>query len=233
MGVPGLVLVHSPLVGPSSWAPVAAELRARGRVVAVPSLVTAVAAPPPLYQALAGAVIDALHEPESNAMVLVVHSGAGALVPSIVQAASSRVEAVVFVDATLPHPGRRWMDTVPVEMAAQVQGLTGPDGRLPPWHEWFPQEVFAQLVPDETARAMFTADVPRLPVRYLREVAPQLDRWRALPCSFVQLSEGYNDAAAEARRAGWPVARVDGHHLSGVTEPAVVASAIVAMADAL
>ena len=35
---PALVLVHSPLVGPLTWEPVAERLRSAGRMVVVPSL---------------------------------------------------------------------------------------------------------------------------------------------------------------------------------------------------
>lgn len=231
MGVPALVLVHSPLVGPRSWGPVAEELRRGGREVVVPSLVNLLRSSAPLHRALAGAVVAAL--PEAGRLVLVVHSGAGALVPSIVDAAPSRVDGVVFVDATLPHPGRTWMETVPPETADQVRGMAGPDGLLPKWHEWFPPQVLDELVPDEQARAGFCADVPRLPLRYLEKVAPRSTGWQNLRCGYVQLSADYEAAAAEARRAGWPVVRMDGTHLSAVTEPAAVAGAVAGMADAL
>jgi hypothetical protein len=229
VGAAQLVLVHSPFVGPSSWSGVAEELRRGGRQVVVPSLVGALTSPSPLYPALAGAVADAV----SGRVALVVHSGAGPLVPAVVDLMPSQVAAVVFVDATLPHPGRTWVDTVPLEMADQLKGMVGPDGLLPRWHEWFPPETLAELVPDERVRAAFCADVPRVPLRYLQEVAPVSNAWEALPRGYVQLSAAYEDAAAEARRAGWPVARVDGHHLSGVTEPAAVAAAVTQMSDAL
>jgi hypothetical protein len=234
MATPGLVLIHSPLVGPSSWHPVAEQLRVGDLEVVVPSLVHALGSPPPLYQALSGAVVDVIDGCRAGGgPVLVVHSGAGALVPSVVDAAPGPVRAVVFVDATLPHPGRAWMDTVPAETAEQLRAMAGADGVLPPWHEWFPPQVIAELLPDEGVRTRLCADMPRLPLRYLEEVAPRLPRWRALPCGYLQLSEGYDDAAAKAQASRWPVARVHGHHLSGVTDPATVAAAVVAMAERL
>jgi hypothetical protein len=225
-----LVLVHSPFVGPSSWSGVAEELRRGGRQVVVPSLVGALPSPSPLYPALAGAVADAA---VSGRVALVVHSGAGPLVPAVVDLMPSQVAAVVFVDATLPYSGRTWVDTVPPEMADRLTGMVGPDGLLPRWHEWFPPEALTELLPDERARAEFCADVPRVPLRYLQEVAPGSSAWQALPCGYVQLSAAYEEAAESARQAGWPVACVDGHHLSGVTEPAVVAAAVARMSEAL
>jgi len=81
------------------------------------------------------------------------------------------------------------MDTVPVETAEQLRAMAGADGVLPPWHEWFPAQVIAQLLPDEGVRTRLCADMPRLPLRYLEEVAPRLPRWRALPCGYLQLSD--------------------------------------------
>jgi pimeloyl-ACP methyl ester carboxylesterase len=228
-----LVLVHSPLVGPSTWRPAAEQLRARGRHAVVPSLAHTVASPPPRYDALAGAVSSALDDCPSETIALVVHSGAGALVPSIVDTAPRLVDAVVFVDATLPYPGRAWVDTVPAERRDELRRLAGPDGLLPPWQEWFPAEVIRDLMPDPQVRAALCAEIPRVPSSYLEEVAPALDAWRERPCGYLQLSAGYDGAAAEARRRGWPVVRHDGHHLSAVTDPAAVASAVLAVLDRL
>jgi hypothetical protein len=140
---------------------------------------------------------------------------------------------VVFVDATLPHPGRSWTETVPAEMAQGLLATADPDGLLPPWHEWFPSQVLVEVVPNEQDRALLLADMPRLPRRYLEEAAPELERWRSLPCGYVQLSNGYDDAAERARRSGWPVTRVHGTHLSVLAEPVLTADAVEAMADAL
>src|SRR5918996_6260238 len=121
MGAVEFVLVHSPFLGPSSWSGVAEELRRDGRRVVVPSLVGALTSPSPLHLALAGAAAEAA----AGRVTLVVHSGAGPLVPPMVDLMPSQVAAVVFVDATLPHPGRTWGDTVPPEMADQLKGMAG------------------------------------------------------------------------------------------------------------
>ncbi|HXV92753.1 MAG TPA: hypothetical protein VD813_05605 [Pseudonocardia sp.] len=124
-----------------------------------------------------------------------------------------------------------WTDTVPAELGAELRRLVHPDGLLPPWHEWFPAEVVGGLLPDPRARARICAEVPRVPLGYLQEIAPALDPWRERPCGYLRLSAGYDDAAAEARRRGWPVTRLDGHHLSAVTDPAAVAGAVLALLD--
>ena len=47
---PAFVLVHSPLVGPTSWLPVARELERRGRVAVVPLLLGVAEAPEPRWR---------------------------------------------------------------------------------------------------------------------------------------------------------------------------------------
>jgi hypothetical protein len=76
------VLVHSPLVGASSWQLVAARLRGDGSDVIVPSLAGLASAPPPRWRFAVDAVAGAVRG--SAAVVLVGHSGAGPLLPAIV-----------------------------------------------------------------------------------------------------------------------------------------------------
>jgi hypothetical protein len=182
---------------------------------------------------MAAAVLDTVGDDVRDGMALVVHSGAGPVVPAIVARAPHAVRAVVFVDATLPSPGRSWVETAPPELADRLRRLAGPDGVLPPWHEWFPAEAIAELVPDPQVRAAVTAETPRVPLAYLHETSPADDRWRHLPCGYVQLSAAYSDPAAEATRRGWTVVHHDGHHLSTVTEPAAVTTAVLSALDQL
>ncbi|OZM79854.1 alpha/beta hydrolase [Pseudonocardia sp. MH-G8] len=230
MAAPPLVLVHSPLVGPSTWQAVASEFRSRGRTVCVPSLVGAVDDGPPFYQGFAERVHACMPVERAGGVVLAVHSGAGPLVPSVLQAAPVEIGAVVFVDATLPHPGRAWFDSVPTEMAGELRSLAS-GGILPPWQEWFEPAVLRELLPDAGSRAAFVAEVPRLPVDYFAEVAPNVPRWEGTRAGYLRLSEPYEGAAEEAARRGWPVRRYRGRHLSPVVEPAEVADAIDELLD--
>lgn len=169
----------------------------------------------------------------TDRVTLVVHSGAGSLVPSIVDLMPDRVEDVVFVDAPLPHPGQAWFDGAPAKISDQLRGLVDADGLLPPWHEWFPAEVVRELLPDAPIRTGLIAEIPRVPLGYFGEIAPVLDAWIVRPCGYVQLSAAYDGAATQARSRGWPVARHEGHHLSTVTEPRVVTDAVLGLADDL
>jgi len=216
-----LLFVHSPLVGPSTWHPVARLLAERGVPGLTPSLSEALAGGPPFFPRIASTIASEV--PSAQAVVLVVHSGAGALVPVIASAVT--VVGAVYVDAILPAPGRSWFDTAPPDLAAHVRGLAGADGLLPPWHTWFGPSAPDELLPDPDARAAFVAEVPRLPLAYFSERTPASGP--ALPWSaYVQLSSAYDDEAATATREGWPLVRLDADHLAPVTRPALVAEAL-------
>src|SRR5690349_9225943 len=102
--MPVFVLVHSLLLGPRSWAPVAAALADRGAAAVVPSLagVTDLDDPPfwPGVAERVGAAIGRL--PAGRPVVVVAHSNAGPMVPVIVAASPRPVAGCVFVEARLP-----------------------------------------------------------------------------------------------------------------------------------
>lgn len=220
---PTLLLVHSPLAGPLTWEPAAAQLRHEGRRVVVPSLTNVVAGPPPYHRRLAEAAARALDEGgRRGPVVLVGHSGAGALLPAIAEAVGDDARGAVFVDALLPHPGSSWFGTAPAELREQVAGLTRA-GRLPPWNEWFSAEVFDTLVPDAGLRERFIAGLPSVPLAYFEEPAPEAPGWVTMRCAYVCLSEAYAGMAEEAGRRGWWVHREKADHLAPLTRPARIA----------
>jgi pimeloyl-ACP methyl ester carboxylesterase len=101
---PALVLVHSPLVRPLTWKPVAQELEAAGHAVIVPSLADAVATGPPYHRKIAQAVVAAIDADNISSVILVGHSGAGALLPVMADASEVSVVGAIYVDSLLPHP---------------------------------------------------------------------------------------------------------------------------------
>lgn len=213
-------LIHSPLVGPRSWGRVADALRDRHIPAVVPSLLGARSMS---HDAFADAAALG-----TGPWLLVVHSGAGALVPSLVERFAC--VGVLFVDALLPHPGRSWTAGAPADLVAALRGLVDRDGLLPPWHTWFGPDALTGLVPDDTLRAHVVADVPRVPLAYLEAEAPLHRRWEALPCGYLRLSESYLDEEREAASRGWATAAMAGHHLSAVTDPEAVAGAALDLA---
>ena len=226
------VLVHSPLVGPATWRPTAEALRARGYAVIVPSLVRFDQDGPPYYEKLTRRVAAAVNTSSpADALVVVGHSGAGALLPSVAAALGDAPMAKIFVDALLPHPGRSWMDTAPPALQEQLRSLAV-DGRLPPWHEWFPPGTVEALLPDTEQRAGVLAEIPRLPLAYFEEAAPPADGGLGR-CGYLQLSAPYTPFADEAERRGWPTIREASNHLAIVTEPELIVGRLLDLLGAL
>lgn len=225
-----LLFVHSPLVGPSSWARTAACLRDAGRQVVVPALTAALEGGPPYHRRFAERAATALTG--TGPVVVIAHSGAGSFVPAIADSIGDDVHGAVFVDALLPHPGQSWWQTAPPELRDELAGMVR-DGRLPKWHEWLPAELFEELVPDDALRAEFVAELPAVPVAAFEEVAPKITGWPSVPCAYVRLSEAYDDMAAEAERGGWWVHREDADHLAVLTSPKRTAELITLAVDGL
>src|SRR5438105_14128710 len=129
------VLVHSPLVGPLTWAPVAEALRQWGHDALVPVLRDTDDDDRPYWQQQVASVTQTLAAvPADRALVLVGHSGAGALLPAIGQTAGHRVAAYIFVDAGLPLDGMSRLDAMAdsaPELAERLRAHLTAGGRFP------------------------------------------------------------------------------------------------------
>lgn len=223
---PAFVLVHSPLVGPSTWEPVARELARHDRAALIPSLLGVAHAPAPQWQYVSS-VVSAATAHITRSVVLVGHSGAGPLLPTIADSMSCPVAATIFVDAFLP-PATGTARLLPHELLDELRALAR-DGVLPPWSRWFGEESMRNLVPDHETRARLTGEMPRLPVSYFYGEPPLTEGWDRRPCAYVLLSqEPYGAAAADAKARGWPVIALrDAKHLHLVTDPAALTGALL------
>ncbi len=216
-----LVLLHSPLTSPATWAALAPVLRGRGHSVVVPDLTPAMRGNAPFYPKLVARVA-------ADDAILVAHSGAGALVPAIAE--NSNLRGAIFLDALLPHPGRSWFQTASPRLSAHLRGLAK-DGRLPAWDRWWPTGAMEALLPQAAQRDAFSRELRAVPVAYLDEPAP--DAMPGIPCAYLQLSEGYTPEADQAEADGWAVARLSLHHLAMLINTVVVADGIEGLAAAL
>jgi hypothetical protein len=152
------VLVHSPLVGPTSWSLVANEFGSRGVSVALPTLPQDQRAP---YwrlhaEAVAGQVADV-----GGPLVLVGHSGACPLRPAIGTAIDATIAAYVLVDGDLPlAPGSGGSrvdllrEASPV-LADELEALLAAGGSFPTWGD----EDLLEEIPDPSLRARVVAEV--------------------------------------------------------------------------
>lgn len=225
--VASILLVHSPLVGPSTWTLSAELLTHRGIDVNVPDLTGVAHAPSPMWEALvdsaaAGAAMLA------GRVAIVGHSGAGAFLPAIAGRLGDRVESLVFVDAVLPPVSG--LHVTPARLGALLDEHTV-DGRLRRWLEWWPDDVVNELVPDTDERAVLLEDMPRLPRSFYDEPVPVPEGWTDQHCAYLKLSGAYGAELAEARRRGWPCEELEADHLAIRTRPALVVEAMESLLD--
>lgn len=223
---PVFVLIHSPLVGPTTWWPVVHELGQRGREAVAPSLLGVAGAAAPQWRHVPEAVHAAIAR-TADAVLLVGHSGAGLLLPVIAESLPVEVAGLVFVDSFLPPPTGTLRLASP-QFMDQLRKLAT-DGVLPAWASWFGENAMRELVPDERLRAALEAEMPRLPLSYFRASVPLPDGWDARPCAYLLFTaEPYGQSAVEANGRGWPVAEIRGvRHLAMVTNPIAVAEALL------
>lgn len=232
LGSPVFVLIHSPLVGPTTWLPVADELARRRREAVVPSLLGVAAAPAPQWRHVPEAVRAATAETAAP-VVLVGHSGAGLLLPVIADALAVDVAALVFVDSVLPSASGS-LRLAPAGRMTQLRALAS-DGVLPPWSSWFGQDAMRELIPEERLRATLEEEMPRLPLSYFEASVPLPGDWSARPCAYLLLSgEPYAKSAAQARDQGWAVAETAGAgHLAMASDPIAVTDTLLDLERAL
>jgi pimeloyl-ACP methyl ester carboxylesterase len=229
---PVFVLIHSPLVGPTTWSPVARALERRGREAVVPSLLGVAEAAPPQWRHVPGAVRAATARTTAS-VVLIGHSGGGLLLPTIAERVTVEVAALVFVDSFLP-PAAGSVPLAPPGLMDRLRALAS-DGVLPPWSRWFGDDAMRELVADERLRAALEAEMPRLPLSYFDASVPLPDGWGASPCGYLLFTaDPYGPSAAEAHRRGWPVAEIKGvGHLAMATDPIAVADGLLDIERAL
>lgn len=223
------VLIHSPLVGPFTWSRVAEHLRQRGHAAVVPALTgDDEHAQGAYWQQEVTAIRGQLETmPEDRALILVAHSGAGALLPAIRAAITQQVGGYVFVDAGLPHPGQTRLEemraSVP-ELAEELHRHLVVGGRFPDWTD----EDLRPEIPDDRTRAALLAELQPRALDFFEEPMPVIAGWPDAPCSYIQTSPGYTGAAEAARRAGWPVQVVTAGHFHMLVDPEGVTQALLA-----
>jgi pimeloyl-ACP methyl ester carboxylesterase len=219
------VLVHSPLVGPSTWSPVARELERRGRKVVVPSLLGAAGSPPGHWRQCVEAVRDTV-EPFSNPIALVGHSGGGLLLPAIAGAVAAPISRLIFVDSGVPARTGETPLAPPTRLDHLRALAVG--GTLPPWSTWWGEDAMRDLVPDEALRTALTREMPSLPLSYFEQSVPSPTGWERVPCAYLLLSDVYRDAAAEAHERGWRVEEISGaQHLHIAVAPEAVTDVLI------
>jgi hypothetical protein len=226
-----LALIHSPIVGPSTWSLVAAELERRRINTLVPALEDDDEATAPYWEQHARSAASGLGEAGAGHPILVAHSGAGPLLPPIGDRVGG-ARAYVFVDAGLPEPNTSRLEQLAAELpdAAKALGdLLAAGERYPNWSD----EELRDEIPDPGLRRRVLAELRPRPARFYEEPIPVPRGWPDAPCGYLQLSAAYERPAAWARERGWDCRRLDGTHFQMLVDPGGVVEAILDLVAAV
>jgi hypothetical protein len=231
---PVFLLIHSPLVGPYSWTPVADALRRKGFSVVVPTLTSPPEARTPYWQQHAAAVVRALLESGVAPDVplgLAGHSGAGPLLPAIGSAIHAALpnplRAYLFVDAGWPQPNRSRLDQFDDPAEVQQFRQSAQAGLLPVWTD----ADLQPLIPDDALRRRFVSELRPLPLAVYEEALPVFSGWPDAPCGYLRFGDNpsYARAWAEAQQAGCRSMAMAGEHFHLLVEPEAVADALITL----
>lgn len=221
------LLVHSPLVGPSTWRFVADELQQDGATVIVPDLRPGAECGD--LVAIVDIAVAAAATLDSTAPVhLVAHSGGGFFLPLIAARLGSEATTMCFVDAGIPEEG----DTTPSRDYLERLRELAIDGILPKWSSWWGPDVMTNLIPDAGHRDEIEAQQPAVPLTLYETSVHLRSDWRRGRCSYLLLSEGYAADADLAESLSWPTSRRSGSHLDIVNDPIQIAREISRLAQA-
>src|SRR5258707_2007896 len=189
--MPIVVLVHSPLVGPFTWALVADVLQKRGIEVAVPVLRNDQNKPAtgiPYWKQHTLAVKNALASyPLDKSLILIGHSGAGPLLPALAEGIVQPISAYVFVDAGLPKNNASRLDQFGSPNEAQSFRDNAVNGLLPSWTS----DDLAEVISDNMIRQRFVEELRPTPLEVYEEPLPVFAAWPDAPCAYIQFSPVY------------------------------------------
>lgn len=226
---PVFVLIHSPLVGPFTWALTAEALRQRGVEVVVPTLVNDPTRSAPYWLQHAEAVRQAVRDvADDRAVLLVAHSGAGPLLPAVRQALPHPTGGYLFIDAGWPEDNKSRLDLFEDPSTAEEFRHSAVDGLLPVWSE----EDLRPVIPDEGIRRRFASELRPTPLAVYAEALPVFPGWPDAPCGYLRFGNNpaYDRSSLLARRAGCPVRQMEGEHFHMLVDPEAVADALMALA---
>src|SRR5579859_4561705 len=222
------ILVHSPLVGPSTWLPVAEQLSQKGFSVVVPTLTDSPNSTQPYWQQYAESIPFALQGVATDVpLIFVGHSGAGPLLPALRQACRSyAVAGYIFVDAGLPQDRASPLDLIRSEGGDWVEAfqqhlVTG--GRFPDWTE----NDLRDIVPDAHTRQQLLAELRPRGLDFFEQPIPVFEGWPDARCAYLRFSTAYLSYTLEAQRRGWPVRVLEAGHFHILVEPVAVAQILL------
>src|SRR5699024_4469555 len=221
-----VVLVHSPIVGPNTWAPVSRELRQRDIRTIVPTLPSIIEKSTPIWTQHVQGVAKRLESISNNQpIVLVGHSGAGPLLPTINAYSPHPIAANIFVDASLPHGGKSQLEEMKTSSSALASSLKNhlEAGKFYP--EWTDKEL-SEIIPDGFRQGVLAETRP-MGLPFFEEPMPYYPNWPDVPCGYIKFSQAYTEPAEKAQSYGWRYDEFDAGHFHMLVEPKAVSDSLI------
>jgi hypothetical protein len=200
-------LIHSPIVGPLTWALVAEELERRGEKALVPALANG-EEEEPYWKQHAESLAEFFGGLVAERQVLVAHSGAGPILPALAQQIG-KPAAYIFVDASLPEDEASRLDQLAAELpeaATALERMLAAGQRAPDWSD----SDLRHEIPDARLRRRVLAELTPRPARFYEEPIAVFEGWPDAPCGYLQFSPAYERPGAQARERGWAYRRLEG-----------------------
>jgi hypothetical protein len=218
-------------VGPVTWSELAPALESRDLSVFIAAL--EVGDPEqPYWQQHSSSVAKQIDDAGIRGPVLLVgHSGAGALMPSIAEVCSAEVMGYVFVDAGIPRNGESRLEAmrreVP-EFAEQLRKHLLGGGRFPEWTV----EMLSDI-PSLQLRERVIAELRPRALDFFDEPIPVFAEWPDSPGAYLRFTAAYEPSAQIAERHGWPVQRMEGGHFQLLADPIGVGHSLIRLTEAI
>lgn len=220
-------LIHSPLVGPSTWKLVASQLQQHSHRVIVPTLVDSEADTRPYWEQQAESASKAIKATTTDgSCILVGHSGAGPILPAIGEGLRQPPGGYIFVDAGLPSDQVSRLEMMKSESsqwAAEFERYLVAGGLYPDWSD----TDLKDLVPDDHLRRQMLKELSARALSFFTEPMSVPEGWSMTPCGYIQFTETYDVPANSARQLGWPFIKFQAGHFHMLVEPIMVADALV------
>lgn len=217
-------LIHSPLVGTTTWAAVAEQLSHEGFVTVTPALASPQTPEPPFWSTHVHNVAVALKPFSSDPVVILAgHSGGGVLLPAISQSLDKPAGAAIFIDAAIPRDGASRLDLFESSEAAEEFRRAASNGLLPTWSE----EDLRGVIEDDELRHKFVSELRPLPLAVYEEPLPVSEGWADVPQAYLHFTSTYDLFAKQAQQAGWPYIHLEGGHFHMLVDPIAVAGALI------
>ena len=229
------VLVHSPLTGPAAWGQLPDRLRDEQIDVVVVD-VDDDDEPPFADGYVRQAVAQIVDAQPAAPIVLLAHSGAGALLPPIAAALHSSDQSTggyVFLDAVLPLPGQPSRLDLLQEEGGGFAAAFAASLRAGAWFPTWTVDELADIVPDHKERVALVQSLRPRGHDFFSEPLPTTGGWPDAPCGYLRTSAAYDHWVGVAEQLGWPIVARDLGHFAALADPEATRDALLELTGSL